>query len=77
MSTTVTVYPVEGRTVRDPATGEVVTAEKEVPRSAYWLRRLRSGDLTTTPPAGKPAAKPSSSSSRGSRSRSASKDSTD
>ena len=40
------VYPVEGRRVRDPATGQVVPSEGLlVPRTSYWVRRLRDGDV--------------------------------
>lgn len=42
-----TVYPVEGRVVPDPELGGVLPPEgREVPRDAYWLRRLRVGDVT-------------------------------
>lgn len=41
-----------------PGTGEPVhAAGAAVPRSPYWLRRLRDGDLTTARPAEKPAEK--------------------
>ena len=55
---TMTVYPVAGRLVRHPGTGEPVPAAgAAVPRSPYWLRRLRDGDQTTARPAEKPAEK--------------------
>lgn len=47
---TMKVYPVAGRLVRHPRTGETVPAAGLiVPRSPYWLRRLACGDVTTTP----------------------------
>ena len=48
---TMTVYPVAGRLVRLPGTGEPVPAAgAAVPRSPYWLRRLRDGaDLNANP----------------------------
>ena len=40
------VKPVSGRLVRHPETGEPVPAEGlAVPRSPYWLRRLKDGDV--------------------------------
>lgn len=40
------VKPKEGRRVVDPATYRDLPAEgKEVPRSAYWLRRIKDGDV--------------------------------
>jgi hypothetical protein len=51
MIKTAHVYPVPGRIVRHPETGQVVPAEGlDVPRSGYWLRRLQDGDLTEMPP---------------------------
>ncbi|AEJ11831.1 MULTISPECIES: DUF2635 domain-containing protein [Pseudomonas] len=45
--TRITVYPVEGRVVPDPELGGTLPAAgREVPRDAYWLRRLRAGDVT-------------------------------
>lgn len=45
---TMKVYPVAGRLVRHPQTGEPVPAAGlVVPRSPYWLRRLACGDVTT------------------------------
>ena len=47
---TMKVYPVAGRLVRHPQTGEPVPAAGlVVPRSPYWLRRLACGDVTTRP----------------------------
>ena len=47
---TMKVYPVAGRLVRHPRTGETVPAAGLiVPRSPYWLRRLACGDVTKTP----------------------------
>lgn len=46
-----TVYPVEGRVVPDPDAGDYLPeAGREVPRSMYWLRRERAGDVTTEAP---------------------------
>lgn len=51
---TMTLYPVPGRLVRHPETGEPVPAfGVTVPRSTYWLRRLREGDLTACPASGR------------------------
>lgn len=37
--------------VRDPITKRYLPVEgKEVPESAYWLRRLREGDIKLAPP---------------------------
>jgi len=45
--TRITVYPVEGRVVPDPELGGTLPPDgREVPRDAYWLRRLRAGDVT-------------------------------
>lgn len=50
--TRITVYPVAGRVVPDPELGGTLPAEgREVPRDAYWLRRLRTGDVTDKKPA--------------------------
>ena len=46
-----TVYPAAGRVVPDPQAGGTLAAEgRDVPRDAYWLRRLRDGDVTTDAP---------------------------
>lgn len=38
--------PVSGLTVRDPETYQPLAAEGEVkPRNAFWLRRLKDGDV--------------------------------
>ncbi|TRO33873.1 DUF2635 domain-containing protein [Pseudomonas putida] len=49
--TRITVFPVAGRVVPDPELGGTLPAEgREVPRDAYWLRRLRAGDVTDKKP---------------------------
>ncbi len=49
--TRITVYPVAGRVAPDPELGGVLPSEgREVPRDAYWLRRLRAGDVTDKKP---------------------------
>lgn len=52
------IYPVTGRTVRDPANGREVTGETEVNENdPFWIRRLADGDVTDKKPkAGKPDA---------------------
>jgi hypothetical protein len=46
-----TVYPAEGRVVPDPETGGDLPAEgRDVPRDAYWLRRLQDQDVTRDAP---------------------------
>jgi len=47
------VYPVEGRSVRDPRNFQLLPAEgREVPDGdSFWARRLRDGDVTTDAPA--------------------------
>ena len=49
------VKPVSGRLVRHPVSGEPLQAGwLAVPRSPYWLRRLKDGDVTlATPDTGK------------------------
>lgn len=50
--TRITVFPVKGRVVPDPELGGVLPPEgREVPRDAYWLRRLRVGDVSDKKPA--------------------------
>ncbi|MEY0767382.1 MULTISPECIES: DUF2635 domain-containing protein [Providencia] len=40
------IKPVSGLTVRDPETYKPLAAEGEVkPRNAFWLRRLKDGDV--------------------------------
>lgn len=40
------VKPSEGRAVRDPELRDLLPAEgRDVPRTDYWLRRLRDGDV--------------------------------
>lgn len=44
------VKPSPGLVVRDPINGQILAAEGEVkPRSTYWLRRLRDGDVQEGP----------------------------
>ena len=51
-----TIYPVPGRLVRDPATGREVTEACAVPESdSFWLRRIADGDVSTDAP--QPSAK--------------------
>lgn len=46
-----TVYPAAGRVVPDPEAGGDLPAEgREVPRDAYWLRRLQDQDVTLDAP---------------------------
>lgn len=41
------IYPVQGRLVRDPATGREITEGTVVPdNDSFWLRRLSDGDVT-------------------------------
>lgn len=46
------IYPVEGRTVRDPHTREPVPVGGRTVSDfdPFWARRLRDGDVTKTPP---------------------------
>lgn len=50
MSTeTIAVRPAKGLIVRDPGTGKALPATgAQVPKTAYWLRRLRDGDVVDT-----------------------------
>lgn len=52
------IYPVPGRTVRDPANGREITGETPVNENdPFWIRRLADGDVTDQQPkAGKTAA---------------------
>jgi hypothetical protein len=44
------VYPVEGRRVRHPETGELLPPEgMNVPRAGFWLRRIQDGDVAEAP----------------------------
>lgn len=53
-----TIYPIPGRLVRDPATGREVTAATVVPESdSFWLRRIADGDVSTEAPKTAPATK--------------------
>lgn len=46
------IYPVPGRTVRDPVTHREVAGETEVNENdAFWIRRLADGDVSTEPQA--------------------------
>jgi len=41
------IYPVQGRLIRDPATGQEVTAPTLVDVSdPFWARRIGDGDVT-------------------------------
>lgn len=56
--TTVHLVPVEGRSVRDPRSGNVVPAEGvTVELDRFWIRRLRDGDVTKASAAPAPAKK--------------------
>lgn len=49
--TEIYVVPVLGRTVPDPARGDVVPAEgRLVVRDTYWVRRIEDNDVTVTKP---------------------------
>ncbi|NMG64885.1 DUF2635 domain-containing protein [Azoarcus indigens] len=55
--TTVTLYPVAGRAVPDPARGDLLPESgRPVPLDAYWMRRLQDGDVTETAPGDVPKA---------------------
>ena len=43
----ITVIPTVGRRVRDPGRGFSVIPDEgaSVPRTSYWLRRIRDGDV--------------------------------
>jgi hypothetical protein len=46
------VYPVDGRLVRDPATGRELTDPKGIDVSdsdPFWLRRVSDGDVSDKP----------------------------
>ncbi len=48
MSEKMFVIPESGLRVIDPATRQALPAEgADVPRSTYWLRRVREGDVKT------------------------------
>lgn len=54
------IFPVEGRLVRDPATGREVTDPNGTPvpdNDPFWLRRLADGDVSDKPTASNKAAK--------------------
>ena len=46
-SQTIVVKPREGVRVRDPRTRQHISADKgtKVPKDAFWLRRLKAGDV--------------------------------
>lgn len=46
------VKPAEGRTLRDPERGyeAVLPTGKHVPRTNYWLRRIKHGDAIEAKP---------------------------
>ena len=59
------IRPRLGLSLRDPATGQILPAAgAEMPRSAFWLRRQKDGDVVevkeaaTVPPNATPAATP-------------------
>lgn len=57
MSAFITVKPALGMRVLDPVTRKPLPeAGAEVPRSVYWLRRLRDGDVTEAPAQSAPKA---------------------
>ena len=50
------IRPAVGLTLRDPATGEPLPPEGGLmPRSAFWLRREKDGDVVQAAPAVAPA----------------------
>lgn len=60
MPETITVIPVAGRKVRNPATGQPIPAEGiQVEKSAFWTRRINDGDVTVAPAKAKTRAKAS------------------
>lgn len=57
---TIHVRPAKSARVRIPERGHALMSEEgaEVPRNAFWIRRLRAGDVVeTSAPKAKPAAK--------------------
>lgn len=59
MTETMKVKPAEGLLVRDPVTREALPAKGgTVPRNAYWLRRLRDGDVIDAAPPAKESKPP-------------------
>ncbi|NKE43577.1 DUF2635 domain-containing protein [Roseomonas frigidaquae] len=51
------VIPAEGLKVPDPVLRDHLPAEgREVPRDAYWMRRLADGDVIETLPPAAPVA---------------------
>ncbi len=57
--TTLNLKPADGLIVRDPHTGKPLSINGEKkPRTPYWLRRLRDGDVVdANAPKPKPASK--------------------
>lgn len=46
------VIPTQGIVIRDPDTRQPIPAEgREVPKNAFWVRRLRDGDVREAAPA--------------------------
>lgn len=46
------VRPAPGLSLRDPITRQILSPEgADVPETAFWLRRLRSGDVALAQPA--------------------------
>lgn len=44
------VRPAPGLSLRDPITLQILSAKgADVPETAFWLRRLRSGDVVLSP----------------------------
>jgi hypothetical protein len=45
------IYPSEGRTIRDPNTGDLIgPGGALVPDTSFWRRRVADGDVTVMPP---------------------------
>ncbi len=62
----VKVFPVEGRLVRHPKTGRLISAEGDViVESSYWTRLVRDGDVTIEPITSAPTSASSSEDSEG------------
>ena len=51
---TIVVEPCEGGKVRNPSNGyQPLVGHTEVPRNAFWLRRLKAGDVSEIKPKSK------------------------